>query len=115
MASENLVTLGDDTFQKEVLDSDVPVLVDFWAAWCGPCRAIAPSVEALAGEYKGRLKVGKFNVDDHPGVPSKYGIMSIPTLLIFKGGKIADQIVGAVPKSRIESMIQRVLPAASAA
>jgi thioredoxin 1 len=108
MASENLITLGDDSFQKEVLESDVPVLVDFWAVWCGPCRAVAPVVERLAGEYKGRLKVGKFNVDDHPGVPAKYGVMSIPTLLLFKNGKVADQIIGNRPRD-IESMVQRSL------
>ncbi len=85
------------------------MLVDFWAVWCGPCRAIAPSVEALAGEYKGKLKVAKMNVDDHVLVPTKYEIRNIPTLLIFKNGQVAGQIVGAVPKAKIEEAVKKVL------
>ncbi len=109
MASEHLVEITDANFQKEVVESHTPVLIDFWAAWCGPCRAIAPSVEELAKTYSGKVKVGKMDVDAHTEVPRKFGIMSIPTLLLFKGGKVADQIVGAVPKSKIEGMIQRAL------
>ena len=109
MASENIVELTDQTFDKEVLKSELPTLVDFWAVWCGPCRAIAPVVEALAKEYKGRLKVGKMNVDEHQGVPQKYEIRSIPTLLIFKGGNVVQQIVGNVPRAKIEDAIKKAL------
>ncbi len=109
MAGPNVVTLTDSSFKTEVLDSKVPVLVDFWATWCGPCRAIAPAVEQLAGEYVGKIKVGKMDIDAHQEVPQQYGVMSIPTLLLFKDGQIADQIVGAVPKAQLEKMIKRVV------
>jgi thioredoxin 1 len=109
MASNDLVILQDATFDKEVLKSDVPVLVDFWAVWCGPCKAIAPAVEALATEYKGKVKVAKMDVDEHQQVPQQYGIRSIPTLLVFKGGRVVDTIVGAVPKSKLEESIKKAI------
>ena len=109
MASEELLTITDDNFQAEVLASKEPVLVDFWAAWCGPCKAIGPAVEELAREYKGKIKVGKMDIDAQQGVPQKYGIMSIPTLILFKNGQVADQIVGAVPKTKIDQMLKRAV------
>jgi thioredoxin 1 len=109
MASTDVVTLEDGTFDSEVLKSETPVLVDFWAVWCGPCKAIAPAVEELAREYRGKLKVGKLDVDHHQGVPQKYGIRSIPTLLLFKGGRVVDTIVGAVPKSKLVESVKRVV------
>ncbi len=109
MASNDLVILQDATFAQEVLKSDVPVLVDFWAVWCGPCKAIAPAVEELAKQYKGKVKVAKMDVDEHQQVPQQYGIRSIPTLLLFKGGRVVDTIVGAVPKSKLEDSIKKVI------
>lgn len=109
MASEHLIEVTDDTFQAEVLGSELPVLVDFWATWCGPCRAIAPAVEELAKQYAGKVKVAKMDVDAHQAIPAKYNVMSIPTLILFKGGQVADQIVGAVPKAKLEQLIQRSL------
>ena len=109
MANADVVTLQDSTFDNDVLKSDQPVLVDFWAAWCGPCRAIGPIVEELASEYKGKLKVGKLNIDEHQEVPQKYGIKSIPTLLLFKGGRVVDMIVGAVPKAKLVESLKKAL------
>jgi thioredoxin 1 len=109
MASNDLVILQDATFDKEVLKSDVPVLVDFWAVWCGPCKAIAPAVEELAKQYKGKVKIAKMDVDEHQQVPQQYGIRSIPTLLLFKGGRVVDTIVGAVPKGKLEDSIKKVI------
>lgn len=100
------IELTDDTFEAEVLNSETPVLVDFWAVWCGPCRMIAPVVEELANEYDGKLKVGKVDVDSNPKVSMEYGIRSIPTLLIFKGGEVVDTIVGAVPKTHLVKQVQ---------
>lgn len=97
----------DATFESEVLKSDLPVLVDFWADWCGPCRMIAPSVTAIAEEYDGKIKVGKVDVDDNPAVPGRYGIVGIPTLMLFKGGEVVARITGALPKERI---LAQVLP-----
>ncbi|RMG18124.1 MAG: thioredoxin [Deltaproteobacteria bacterium] len=109
MAGANLMEFTEENWQREVLESDRPVLVDFWAPWCGPCRAIAPHVEALAEAYAGKVKVGKLNIDDHQAPPRDYGVRGIPTLLLFKNGEVVDQIVGAVGKDKIESMIQKVL------
>ena len=105
----NVVEVSDLTFEQEVLKSGVPVLIDFWAPWCGPCKAIAPVVEELAGTYTGRLKVVKMNVDDNPQTPSKYGVRGIPNLILFKAGSVADQIVGAAPKAHLVRAIDRAL------
>ncbi len=99
----------DNTFEGEVLKCELPVLVDFWAPWCGPCRAIAPVVEELSQEYTGRLKVMKMNVDENPSTPSKYGIRAIPTLILFRGGEVQEQVTGAVSKSNLKQMIDKSL------
>jgi len=103
------VTLTDDNFEKEVINSDKPVLIDFWAVWCGPCKIIAPVVEELAAEYEGKVKVGKLDVDENQQASIKYGVRSIPTLLIFKNGKVKDTIIGAVPKSQIVQKLNAAL------
>lgn len=100
--------ITDDNFAAEVLNSDLPVLIDFWAAWCGPCRMIAPLVEELAGEYEGKVKIGKLDVDNNQQTAIKYGVRSIPTLLVFKSGKVKDTIIGAVPKSQISQKLDAV-------
>jgi thioredoxin 1 len=105
-----IIELTDANFEAEVLKSNLPVLVDFWAPWCGPCKAIAPLVEELAGEYEGKLKVAKLNVDDNPVTPSRYGVRGIPNLLILKGGTVKEQIVGAVPKAKLVQAIGNVIP-----
>jgi thioredoxin 1 len=109
MASNDLVILQDSTFDKEVLKSDIPVLVDFWAVWCGPCKAIAPTVEELAKQYKGKVKIAKMDVDEHQQVPQQYGIRSIPTLLLFKGGRVVDTIIGAVPRAKLEESLKKAI------
>jgi thioredoxin 1 len=109
MAGIGIVEVSDATFDKDVLQSEQPVLVDFWAVWCGPCRAIAPIVDELATTYAGKLKVAKVNVDQNGATPSRYGIRGIPALLFFKDGKVADQIVGYVPKEVIEEKVTRML------
>jgi thioredoxin 1 len=107
--AENVLPVTDDTFDQEVLQSEIPALVDFWASWCGPCRAIGPVVEELAEEYQGKVKVAKLNVDESPNTPGKYGIRAIPTLIMFKGGEVVDQITGAVSKSHIESALKKIV------
>jgi thioredoxin 1 len=109
MAGLGVLQVTDATFDQEVLHSEQPVLVDFWAVWCGPCKAIAPIVDGVAATYAGKLKVAKVNVDENAGTPSRFGIRGIPALLFFKGGKVADQIVGFVPQDVIEEKIQKLL------
>jgi thioredoxin 1 len=107
--AENVKEVSDETFEKEVLNSDIPVLVDFWAPWCGPCKAIGPVVEELSKDYEGKIKFLKCNVDDNPATPSNYGIRAIPTLILFKGGKNVEQVVGMVQKAKLEDTIKSVL------
>jgi thioredoxin 1 len=109
MAGLGVLEVSDATFDQEVLQSEQPVLVDFWATWCGPCKAIGPIVEGVAATYAGKLKVIKVNVDENGATPSRYGIRGIPALLFFKGGKVTDQIVGFVPQDVIDEKIQRLL------
>ncbi len=105
MAGKNTIEFTDSNFDVEVLKSDVPVLVDFWAEWCGPCRMIAPTVEAFAEEYQGKVKVGKVNVDENMKTATRYNVRGIPTLLLFKGGQVVDQRVGAVGKGELVKMV----------
>jgi len=107
MSEEIIVTSAN--FETEVLKSPVPVLLDFWAAWCGPCRMVAPVLEQLAGEYSGRLKVGKVNVDEEPDLASRHSVVSIPTLMVYKDGKIANQAVGAHPKQGVEALFKELI------
>lgn len=109
MVSQNIVEATDTNFDSEILKSSLPVLVDFWAVWCAPCRAIAPHVEALATEYAGKVRVAKMDIDANPKVPTQYEIRSIPTLLVFKAGQVVGQIVGAVPRTKIEEMVKKAL------
>jgi len=105
----NIIELTDENFQKEVIESNPPVLVDFWAPWCAPCHMVAPIVEEVAREYQGKLKVGKLNVDENYRTASKYGITAIPTLLLFRGGVIVEQIVGFVPKQVLVEAVERIM------
>ena len=105
MAGQNTLNFSDATFDTDVINADVPVLVDFWAEWCGPCRMMTPTVDAIAADYAGRVKVGKLNVDENGGTAMRYNIRGIPTLLLFKGGKVVDQKVGAVGKADVQKML----------
>lgn len=107
--SEKVLHVTDKSFDLEVLKSDTPVLVDFWATWCAPCRAIAPIVEEMAETYSGKLKVAKMNVDENPSTPGRYGVRGIPTLILFKKGEVVDQVVGAVPKSQVQGLIAKAV------
>jgi len=105
----SLLQVTDKNFSAEVLNADLPVLVDFWAPWCAPCRSISPIVEDLARDFMGKVKVAKLNIDENPGTPSQYGVRGIPTLILFKGGKVLDQIVGAQPKNRLVALVEKAL------
>jgi len=108
MSSPNIVTLTVENFDQEVIKSPTPVLVDFWAEWCGPCKMVAPILDELATEYDGKVKIGKVNIDDHQSLASEYGIRAIPTLLLFKDGQVADQIVGLRSKRDFKAKLDRV-------
>jgi thioredoxin 1 len=107
MAGNGIVEVTDANFDQDVLKSEQPVLVDFWATWCGPCRALAPIVDELAQEYQGKVKIGKMDVDHNSSTPMRYGVRGIPTLLVFKGGQVKEQIVGYVPKEKIQAALNK--------
>jgi len=115
MASEYTLNFTDGAFEQEVLKSDVPVLVDFWAPWCGPCKAMGPTIDALATEYAGKMKIGKMNTDENPETPMRYRVQGIPTLLLFKGGKVVEQRVGAMPKAELMKVLAPHIPAVAPA
>jgi len=114
MAGTNTLTFTDATWDKEVLNSDVPVLVDFWAEWCGPCRMMTPTIDALATDYSGRVKIGKLNVDENGATGMRYKVMSIPTLLLFKGGQIVESKIGTTGKPDLQKMLDAHVSAAAA-
>ncbi len=109
MANNTLIQVADSEFDSKVLGSDLPCLVDFWAPWCGPCKAIGPVINELAEEYAGRVQIAKMNVDDNPATPGRFGIRAIPTLILFKDGEVVDQITGAVGKAQLTEMINKAL------
>jgi thioredoxin 1 len=107
--AEGIIEVGDGNFEAEVLKSDLPILVDFWAPWCGPCRAIAPTVEQLAKDYSGKIRFAKCNVDDNPTTPRSFEIKAIPTLIVFKDGKIQDKVTGMTAKSKLEDVLNKLV------
>jgi thioredoxin 1 len=107
--SENVINVTDSTFETLIIKSEIPALVDFWASWCAPCRAIAPVVDEMAVQYNGKVRVAKLNVDDNPATPGRYGVRGIPTLILFKNGSVVDTLVGAVPKGQIKDLIEKGL------
>ena len=109
MASDKVVNVTDDSFESEVKQSQVPVLVDFWASWCAPCKAISPMIDDLADQFDGQVKVVKVNVDENPATPGQFGVRGIPTLILFKDGEVVDQMVGAVPKNQLEELLKKAL------
>ena len=109
MVNAHVQETTDSNFQKDVLQSDKPVLVDFWAVWCGPCRALSPTIDEIATDNAGKIKVVKVNTDDNPNVPSQYGVRGIPALFLFKNGQVVDQTVGVQPKANIQAMINKAL------
>ena len=108
--TENIIEVNKDSFQKSVLEAQKPILVDFWAPWCGPCKAVAPVIEELAKEYQGKVDFAKVNVDDSPFIASQFNVMSIPTLILFKDGKPTEQVVGFKPKDQIKKLIDKAVP-----
>lgn len=105
--SDKILEMSDDAFEAEVLNHEQPTLVDFWAEWCAPCRALTPIVEDIANDYEGRVRVAKMNIDEHPATPSRYGVSAIPTLLVFKGGTVVDQLVGLVSKAKLSEVLDK--------
>ena len=109
MSGESVIHVNEGTFDTEILNSDTPALVDFWAPWCGPCRAIAPVLDEIAEEYKGKVKVAKINVDENRKLAGNHGVMSIPTMILFKNGKALDKVIGLVPKERLKELMDKAL------
>ncbi len=109
MGSQNIKSTTDQNFEKEVLQGDLPAIVDFWAAWCAPCRALAPIIDEVADQYSGKLSVFKLDIDSNPETPARFGVRGIPTVILFKGGAVVDQVVGAVPKSEIERLVRKAV------
>jgi len=107
--ADNIIAVGDTNFENEVIKSSVPVLVDFWAEWCGPCRMLAPTIEAIANDYTGKVRVAKVNVDENMETSMRYGVQSIPTLLLFKNGQVAGQLIGNLPRHNIERLLEKAL------
>ncbi|MDH3360498.1 MAG: thioredoxin [Desulfobulbaceae bacterium] len=109
MAGDKVIHVGDSDFDAQVMESDIPVLLDFWAPWCGPCKAIGPVIDELANEFDGKAKITKMNVDDNPATPGKFGVRAIPTLILFKGGEVVEQVTGAVGKAQLVAMLNKAL------